>query len=54
MITSFDKFIVAAVGAILFAANNWLGIDFAISDGTFDSIISIVTALAVYLVPNKA
>jgi hypothetical protein len=45
MLTSVDKFIVAAVGLAV-----TLGL---IDDGTAQTIVGIATAVAVYLVPNK-
>lgn len=53
MISSFDKAIVALVGLLLFAGNHLMGWDASLTTAQFDSIVSVLTTLGVYLVPNK-
>lgn len=54
MITSVDKFLLALIGAIIFALTNWVGIDVGIGQETINSIVAVLTPLLVYFVPNKS
>jgi hypothetical protein len=53
MFTSFDKAIVAAVGAVIFVANKFLGVDLGFSAESVQTLITAMTPILVYLVPNK-
>ena len=51
MISTFDKFLVAALGAIAYALNTWGGL--SLDPDLVNQIIAGVTAILVYVVPNK-
>ena len=53
MITSVDKFLVALIGAVLFAANHFFGVDLALGEGAFNGLVAVLTPVLTYLVPNK-
>ena len=53
MITSFDKFLVALIMAVLYALKTWLGIDLGISEVAVGQIALAIAAVLVYIVPNK-
>lgn len=53
MFTSFDKALVALVMALVYIANNFLGFDFILSEETVNTIVSLITPVLVWLVPNK-
>ena len=53
MVTTFDKFIVAVLGAVLYALNEWFGVSLGFSDEAFQSIAVALSAVLVYFVPNK-
>ena len=54
MFTSFDKALVALVMALVYIANNFLGLNFVLAEDTVNTIVSLVTPVLVWLVPNKA
>ena len=51
MISTFDKFLVAALGAIAYALNTWGGL--SLDPDLVNQIIAGVTAILVYVVPNR-
>jgi hypothetical protein len=51
--TSFDKAIAAALGLVFWALNNFGGIDFGLSQETFNGLVAAITPMLVWLVPNK-
>ncbi len=53
MITSVDKFLVAAIGAAIFALTNWLGFDFDIGQDWINSLTAVLTPVLVWVVPNR-
>lgn len=53
MITTFDKAITAALGLLIWALNNWFGVNFGIDEATLNGIVAAITPLLVWLVPNK-
>lgn len=53
MFTQADKALVAVIMGVLYLIRTYFGIDFGLSEATVGSIASFVTAILVYLVPNK-
>jgi hypothetical protein len=53
MFTTFDKAIAAALGLVLWALNNYAGINLGLSTETFNGIVAAITPMLVWLVPNK-
>ena len=53
MITSVDKFLVAALGAIIFALTNWFGVDLNVDQDWVNSLTAVLTPVLVWMVPNK-
>jgi hypothetical protein len=53
MFTTFDKAIAAALGLVFWALNNFAGIDFGLSQETFNGLVAAITPMLVWLVPNK-
>lgn len=51
--TAANKFWVAIVGFVLQAIATWTGIDFELIGLTPEAIIGFITAIAVFVVPNK-
>ncbi len=55
MISSFDKAIVAVIGAILFFLDRAFGVNLGfIDEGTISAIAAVVTPVLVWLLPNRA
>ena len=54
MISSYDKAWVALAGLILFGLNEFAGLDLSLTDGQFQGLVSALTAIGVFVVPNKA
>lgn len=52
--THYNKFWVAAVGFIIIAINNAFGIDLAVIGVDATGIVSFVTAILVYAIPNTS
>lgn len=53
MFTTIDKALIALVMGLLYAANYFFGLDFGVSEAQVAAIISVLTPILVYLVPNK-
>jgi hypothetical protein len=53
MFTSIDKALVAVIMGGLYLAKTYFGIDLGLSEATAGTIASFITAVLVYLVPNK-
>lgn len=53
MFTSIDKALVALVMGALYALNYFFGLDFGVSEAQIAALISVLTPILVYLVPNK-
>lgn len=54
MFTSYDKALTALILAALYLLNNLLGIHVGIDEGTIAGVITAITPILVWLVPNKA
>ncbi len=54
MVSSIDKFLVAFIGAIVFALANWFGFDMsAITQDWINSLTAVLTPVLVWAVPNR-
>lgn len=53
MFTTFDKAIVALIGAVIFLASEWLGIEANIPVETIQWAASIITPILVWKLPNR-
>jgi uncharacterized membrane protein len=53
MFTSFDKAIVALIGAVIFLASGWLGLQISIPVETVQWIAGVITPILVWKFPNK-
>ena len=53
MITSVDKFLVAALGAAAFALINWFGVDLNVDQDWINSLTAVLTPVLVWVVPNR-
>ncbi len=53
MISSYDKFLVALIGAIIFALTNWGGMDLGLDQNWINSVVAVLTPGLVALVPNR-
>lgn len=54
MFTSIDKALIAAVMAVAYLANTFLGINFGLTEEAVNTIVAVITPVLVWLVPNKA
>lgn len=54
MFTSIDKALAALVMALIYLANNHLGMNIGVSEATVNNVIALLTPVIVWLVPNKA
>lgn len=50
----YNKFLAAAIMAFVAFIRSYFGIDLGVDDATANAIVAAVTALLVWLVPNKA
>ena len=53
MIFAYDKFLISVIGAVLFALNEFAGIDLGIGDAALTGLVAVLTPVLVYFVPNK-
>jgi hypothetical protein len=53
MFTTFDKALAALVMALIYMANTFLNTGLTISEETVNTVISLITPVLVWLVPNK-
>ncbi|HEU4986852.1 MAG TPA: hypothetical protein VFT89_07285 [Rhizobiaceae bacterium] len=53
MLTSYDKFLVALIVAIVAFIRSYSGIDLGIDDATATAIVGAIGAFLVWLVPNR-
>ena len=53
MITSVDKFLIAVIGSIVFALNNFFGFSFAVDPNVINGLVVVLTPVLVYFMPNK-
>jgi len=53
MFTTFDKAIVALIGAVVFLASSWFGLKMSIPAETIQWIAGILTPILVWKFPNK-
>jgi hypothetical protein len=53
MFTQADKALVAVIMGALYLIKTYFGLDFGVSEATAGAIASFVTAILVYLVPNR-
>ena len=54
MFTSIDKALVALVMALVFLANEWLGLTLNVSPERIEMIIALITPAMVWLIPNRS
>lgn len=54
MFTSMDKALTALVMAVLFLLNSAFGISFGLTEAQVATILTVLTPLLVYLIPNKS
>ena len=53
MITSVDKFLVALVGAGLFALNTYTGVTVDVTQDVLNAIVIVLTPILTWAAPNK-
>ena len=53
MFTSFDKALVALIGAALFLLNHLAGVDLGWSETTIAALVATASPLLTYVVPNR-
>lgn len=53
MFTTVDKALVALIGVILFALNNYLGVGVDLPTDTINAIVAVLTPILTWAVPNK-
>jgi hypothetical protein len=51
--TPFDKAIVALIGSAIVIANTLFGLELGFNEAAVTAVVSALTPLAVYLIPNK-
>lgn len=51
--TRFNKFWAAAVMAVVAFIRSYFGIDLGVDDATANAIVAAITALLVWLIPNR-
>ena len=54
MFTSIDKALVALIGAAIFLVNSFLGTEIQIDPAILGAVVTAVTPVLVYLIPNKS
>jgi len=53
-VSKYNKFLAAAVMAVVAFIRSYFGIDLGVDDATANAIVAAFTALLVWLIPNKA
>ena len=54
MFTSIDKALVAAIMAVVFLANEWLGTAINLQPETVQSVVALLTPVLVWAIPNRS
>jgi hypothetical protein len=53
MVTSIDKSIVGVIMGVIFLVNAFTGWHFGVEETTVTTIVSVLTPVLIYFVPNK-